>query len=101
MKVDRKMYELQEKAIAIARNILVSEFHYAPLHVAERKMYVVWFCKTLQNWKALVSGEEVSKYIEITYNGDKQEAYIDIYDKAYNACVKDDDFAPSHYLWKE
>ena len=24
------MYELQEKAIAIARNILVSEFHYAP-----------------------------------------------------------------------
>ena len=64
-------------------------------------MYVVWFCKTLQNWKALVSGEEVSQYIEITYNGDKQEAYIDIYDKAYNACVKDDDFAPSPYLWKE
>lgn len=28
------MYKLQEKAIAIARNILVSEFHYAPLHVA-------------------------------------------------------------------
>lgn len=83
------MYKLQEKAIAIARNILVSEFHYAPLHVAERKMYVVWFCKTLQNWKALVSGVYIKKYVEVTYNGDRKETYVDVYQKACNQCLKD------------
>lgn len=52
-------------------------------------MYIVWFCKTLQNWKALVSGVHINAYIEVTYNGDKQEIYVDVYQKAYNQCLKD------------
>lgn len=52
-------------------------------------MYVVWFCKTLQNWKALVSGVHIKEYIEVTYNGDKQEIYVDVYQKACNECLKD------------
>lgn len=45
-------------------------------------VYVVWFCKTLQNWKALLSTNvSDGMYYEVTYNGDKQETYIDAYKK--------------------
>ena len=52
-------------------------------------MYIVLFCKTLQNWKALVSGIYVKEYIEVTYNGDKKETYVDVYEKVRNQCLKD------------
>ena len=51
-------------------------------------VYVVWFCKTLQNWKALVSTTLFdSTYYEVTFNGDKNEAYLDVYRKADNITV--------------
>lgn len=83
------MYELQEKAINAARTVLFNEFGYNANEITPDDMYVVWFCKTLQNWKALVSGVNVNQYIEVTYNGDKQETYIDVYNKAFNTCMKD------------
>ena len=53
-------------------------------------VYVVWFSKTLQNWKALVSTTASDgMYYEVTYNGDKHEAYLDVYKKWENVCVKD------------
>ena len=52
-------------------------------------VYVVWFCKTLQNWKALVSTTLYDgMYYEITHNGDKNETYIDAYKKWENFVVK-------------
>ena len=51
--------------------------------------YVVWFCKTLQNWKALVSTTvSDGMYYEVTYNGDKDEIYIDAYKKWKNKQIK-------------
>lgn len=48
-------------------------------------VYVVWFCKTLQNWKALVSTSlPDGMYYEVTYNGDKKEIYLDAYKKFEN-----------------
>ena len=53
-------------------------------------VYVVWFCKTLQNWKALLSTNvSDGMYYEITYNGDKKETYFDAYKKWENRCIKD------------
>ena len=53
-------------------------------------VYVVWFCKTLQNWKALLSTNvSDGMYYEVTYNGDKKEAYLDAYKKWENLCIKD------------
>lgn len=53
-------------------------------------VFVVWACKTLQNYKALlsttVSGDGI--YAEYTYNGDKQELYEDVYGKLTNQCIK-------------
>ena len=48
-------------------------------------VFIVWQVKALQNWKALVSTTLFDgMYYEITYNGDKGEAYIDCYKKWEN-----------------
>lgn len=52
-------------------------------------IYVVWVCKTLQNNKALLSTTlSDGMYFECTYNGDKQEMYLDAYRKEKNVCIK-------------
>ena len=51
-------------------------------------LYVVWFSKTLDNWKALISTDVIpSAYWEVTYNGSKQEAYVDHYVKVDNKVI--------------
>lgn len=52
-------------------------------------VYVVWWCKTLQNSKALLSTTLADgMYYEITYNGDKNEFYFDAYKKFENRCFR-------------
>ena len=54
------------------------------------KIYAVWLCKTLQNNKGLFSTDiEDGKYYEATYNGDKDELYLDTYVKSKNECITD------------
>lgn len=53
-------------------------------------VYVVWFCKMLQNWKALLSTNvRDGIYYEITHNGDKNETYVDVYKKWENYAVRE------------
>lgn len=55
------------------------------------EVYVVWFAKTLQNWKALLSTTlPDGMYYEVTYNGDKKEIYLDAYKKFHNVAIADD-----------
>ena len=50
--------------------------------------YVVWACKTLQNNKVLISTNvSDGRYVEFTYNGDKEETYFDIYKKEENKAL--------------
>ena len=52
-------------------------------------VFVVWYCKTLQNAKALLSTTvSDGMYYELTYNGDKNELYLDAYKKWENKCFK-------------
>ncbi|MEG1502382.1 MAG: DUF6275 family protein [Synergistaceae bacterium] len=52
-------------------------------------VFVVWSCKTLQNKKALLSStDKGAKYFELTYNGDKNECYVDEYQKVKNSVVR-------------
>lgn len=83
------MYEFQTKAINVARTVLFNELDYNANAITPDDMYIVWFCKTLQNWKALVSGVNIKEYIEVTYNGDNGETYVDVYQKACNECLMD------------
>ena len=55
--------------------------------IKEEDVYVVWSCKTLQNNKALVSTNLFDGiYYELTYNGDREELYLDAYKKLDNVC---------------
>lgn len=78
--------------LGLAR-IEVSEYVLAHLDKSEEipdfEVFVVWSCKTLQNYKALISTSlPDGVYYEITYNGDKNELYFDAYKKFENKCRK-------------
>jgi len=52
-------------------------------------VYMVWYCKTLQNWKSLISTTiNDGMYYELTLNGDKNEIYLDVYKKFENRVIK-------------
>lgn len=57
------------------------------------EIYVVWQVKVLQNYKALLATdvEGDQHYYEATYNGDRKQLYLDVYDKQEKECfeVKD------------
>ena len=56
--------------------------------ITEDDVFVVWMCKTLQNNKALLSTTLFDgMYYEVTYNGDRKEAYVDAYKKWENFVI--------------
>lgn len=58
------------------------------IQITKEEVFIVWFSKTLQNFKALVSTTvSDGMYYEITYNGDKQELYLDAYKKWENKAI--------------
>lgn len=57
---------------------------------SEVEIYNVWNCKILQNNKGLFSTTiSDGRYCEVTYNGDKDEMYLDVYKKEINICDKE------------
>ena len=53
------------------------------------EVYIVWKCKALQNWKYLISSTLLDgMYYELTFNGDKNEWYLDAYKKFENRVIK-------------
>ena len=77
-----------------AKQVVVDYFnkHVDATHtlITKEDTFVVWFCKTLQNWKALVSTTIPDGiYYEVTHNGDKGETYLDVYKKWENVCIPD------------
>ena len=57
----------------------------------EFEIFIVWKCKALQNWKFLISSTLFDgMYYELTYNGDKNEWYLDAYKKFENRCIPQD-----------
>lgn len=54
------------------------------------KSYIVWKAKVLQNWKYLISTTlSDGMYYELTFNGDKNEWYLDAYKKFENKVIKE------------
>lgn len=83
----------QEKARRLVFEYIKGRLEKTDTHVtfASDEVYVVWFSKTLQNWKALISTTlPDGMYYEVTHNGDKAETYIDAYKKFDNVCVRDE-----------
>ena len=73
--------------ITKCKNIVID--YVGDKNISEDDVFVVWSCKTLQNKKALLSSTFTeAPYFEITYNGDKDETYVDVYKKEKNYVVK-------------
>ena len=84
---------MMDKAKSLVYKYVKSRLEKTDTHVTfgEDEVYIVWFSKTLQNWKALLSTTlPDGMYYEVTYNGDKGETYIDAYKKFENVCVPDE-----------
>lgn len=58
--------------------------------VESPKVFVTWQVKVLQNYKALlaISDPDDQHYYEVTYNGDKKQLYLDVYNKQENKCFE-------------
>ena len=77
-----------------AKQIVVNyiNLHRDILHkpITKDDVYIVWFCKTLQNFKALlITIISNGMYYEVTFNGDKNEYYLDAYKKWENIFIKE------------
>ena len=56
--------------------------------ITEDDVYIVWLVKALKNSKAMVSTVlNDGMYYEITYNGEKNELYVDVYKKMEQLCI--------------
>lgn len=81
---------MDERAIQIVNNYIYAHFgklnEYPTCAVYE--VYIVWKSKTLQNWKYLISSTlNDGMYYELTFNGDKDEWYLDAYKKIDNDVI--------------
>lgn len=81
-----------EKARRLVFNYVSAHLEKTDSHVKffPSDVYVVWFSKALQNWKALLSTTlPDGMYYEVTYSGDNKEAYLDAYKKFENVVYHD------------
>jgi hypothetical protein len=84
--------DFQQEAKHLVKDVIDNEIYESGPESVKPvyELYVVWFAKTLQNWKALVSTDmNDGMYFEVTYNGDKGETYVDAYVKMRNIVIPD------------
>lgn len=75
-------------ALNLVRDYIKEHLDPSDLDIKEFEVYTVWKCKTLQNWKYMISSTlPDGMYYEVTYNGDKDEMYLDAYKKFENRCI--------------
>ena len=80
---------MDEKVIQLVRDYILNHLDKSD-ETPQFDVYTVWKCKTLQNWKYLLASTlPDGMYYELTYNGDKNEWYLDAYKKFENVCIKD------------
>lgn len=80
---------MDERAIQLVSNYVSEHLDKSDTY-PEFEVFIVWKCKTLQNWKYLISTTLFDgMYYELTYNGDKKEWYLDAYKKFQNKVIPD------------
>lgn len=76
----------QARAMEVVRNYIFDQTKRADNY----NMYVVWFSKTLKNWKAIVcTSYKDGMMYEVTHNGEAGETYLDAYKKTDNVVYPD------------
>jgi hypothetical protein len=79
----------EAKAMRIVSSYIFSQLEKTD-PVPQFDVYIVWFCFTLGNWKALVSTTlPDGMYYEVTYDYHKKRTYLDAYKKFSNQMIPD------------
>lgn len=87
MEIEFARREDNDVRLKMAKAAVVAWYneHNAPATISMEDVYITWFCKVLQNWKALAGTHHSDgMYYEITFDGDKDCAYVDAYKKWQN-----------------
>lgn len=80
---------MESKAIKIIKDYVLKHLDKSD-DIPDFQVYTVWKCKVLQNWKFLLSTTLYDgMYYELTFNGDKNEWYLDAYKKIENCCIEE------------
>jgi hypothetical protein len=78
---------MDQKVIGIVRDYVEKHLDKSDVK-PEFEVYTVWKSKVLQNWKYLLSTTlSDGMYYELTFNGDKNEWYLDAYKKFENVVI--------------
>lgn len=78
---------MDAQAMEIVRNYILEHLDKTD-PIPEFEVYTVWKCKALQNWKYLISSTlSDGMYYELTFNGDRDEWYLDAYKKFSNQVI--------------
>lgn len=82
---------LNPDAMTNEKFITMSKRHVAKeMNIDEEYVFIVWFCKTLKNWKCICALYDTDPenpdhhLFECTYNGEKKQLYVDRYNKESN-----------------
>lgn len=79
---------MENKALKIVENYIQEHLDKSDFQ-PEFAVFTVWKVKALQNWKFLISSSlPDGMYYELTFNGDREEWYLDAYKKFENRCIK-------------
>jgi len=78
------------RALEIIENYMYD--HFDPTDETPHfSLFIVWKAKILKNWKYLISSTiPDGKYYELTFNGDNNEWYLDVYVKLENKVIPDE-----------
>lgn len=80
---------MESTAIKIIKDYVLKHLDKSD-NIPEFQVYTVQKCKALQNWKFLLSTTLYDgMYYELTFNGDKNEWYLDAYKKIENCCIEE------------
>lgn len=72
-----------EEAVSIVRNYMSEKYH-----ITSFRIFIVWKCKTIQNRKYIIGTNYTNDFFELTFNGDKNEYYLDVYNKVDKKIIK-------------
>ena len=79
---NNQMIDMAKTAVVAYHNDRIGESVNFVNEIDKDDALIVWFCKTIQNWKALVTTTAGNGfYYEVTCNGDEKNIHLDVYRK--------------------
>lgn len=73
--------------LKLAKKVVIDYYNEGANLITTDDVFIVWFYKTFQDWRALIGIYGSNIYYEVTFNGTTDKIYLDIYEKRKNKCI--------------